>query len=741
MPFSFAGQRGINAFATEILRGIDGIHLSFVTETAFEASEAIEMFLDTGASGATRDASDYRINFAGDGSIAILNWGDGTNNDVASSGITLTVTQNGDGAILHAYIPYAFLGIQNTDIFGVSFGVWSGVLSDWDGWGYDGFIAPEIPSQYVRVALDNSLYKAPSNVSTVIVSGNAGQSGVTVAISEITTQSDETGAYSLIVPEATNYSVSFTKQGFIAQTMDLVAGDFTNGATTLDVTLDPYLNTISGSINEDGVTVTVVGTDITTTSSGGTYTLSGVPTTASLTITFEKDGFTTVSETLDIATLNGPAITLDITIHSRSSTGTLEGSVADAFGALEGVTVTITETGASTTTDATGAFAFVDIVMADYTLTLSLDGYPTTTYDILSTDFGTQQNLHLYLAPGTTGVFSGKDSHPNFDPIEGSIVREEDGFRFTFTTTEEFQFDGTNKEVVELFIDTGASGTARDASDYLFMLRSDGTFGIVNWAGGGNEDPSTIVFTNDSTTMEVFIPYAFLGIASTDIIGISLGQWNDFASDWDGWAYNGTFVAPENPQAYVRIGLDNQLYEAPNNDPVSTVQPGTTGIFSGKDTHPNFDPIEGSIVREETGIRFTFTTTEEFQFDGTNKEVVELFIDTGASGTTRDATDYLFMLRSDGSLGIVNWAGGGNEDPSTIVFTNDSTTMEVFIPYAFLGIQSTDIIGISLGQWNDFASDWDGWAYNGTFVAPENPQAYVRIGLDNQLYQAADNNQ
>ncbi len=98
------------------------------------------------------------------------------------------------------------------------------------------------------------------------------------------------------------------------------------------------------------------------------------------------------------------------------------------------------------------------------------------------------------------------------------------------------------------------------------MLRSDGTIGIVNWAGGGNESTATIVFTHSAQEMEVFIPYAFLGIEADEIIGISLGQWNDFASDWDGWAYNGTFVAPENPTKYVRIGADNQLYVALNNE-------------------------------------------------------------------------------------------------------------------------------------------------------------------------------
>ena len=60
--------------------------------------------------------------------------------------------------------------------------------------------------------------------------------------------------------------------------------------------------------------------------------------------------------------------------------------------------------------------------------------------------------------------------------------------------------------------------------------------------------------------MEVFIPYAFLGITEDDIFGVSMGEWSDFASDWDGWSYDGVFIDPANPTLYIRVGADNQLY-------------------------------------------------------------------------------------------------------------------------------------------------------------------------------------
>ncbi len=734
----FAGARGINGFETELVRGIDGIYITFVTDTAFEPTEAIEMFIDTGASGTARDTSDYRVNFGADGTVTVWQWGNDVFLDLAGSTISSTVTPDGDGAIVEGFIPYELLGLTSNDIFGVSFGCWSGVLSDWDGWGYDGFIAPEIPTAYVRIGLDNTLYKADSNASVVTISGNVALEGVTVTIGSETVQTDTLGNYSIIVNEDTSYDVVFTMNGYTSQTVTLAPVDFTGGVATVDVSMTPYYNSLSGTINEDGVTVTVVDGTITDTSASGTYLLENLPTYEALTITFEKEGFVTITLNLTVEQLNGAAIVENITMISSTTVGTINGTVSSYEGLVEGATVSVVGETYTTTTNALGEFSFVDIVQDNYTILVTYAGYEDLQYDIQANEYDTTHSLVITKAPGLTGVFSGKDTHPSFDPIEAAIVRETTGVRVTFTTTESFDFDGTNREVIEFFIDTGVSGTSRDTTDYLIMLRSDGSIGIVNWASGGNEDPSTLIFTHSAQEMEVFIPYAFLGIQADEIFGVSMGQWSEYATDWDGWVFNGTFVAPENPQAYVRVGEDNQLYEDSTNYPVQPI-PGETGLFATKTTHEAFDSISGFIYREATGIRFIFTTEEEFAFDGTNKEVIELFIDTGVSGTSRDTTDYLFMLRSDGTIGIVNWASGGNEDPSTLTFTFSSQEMELFIPYAFLGITENDIFGISLGEWNDFASDWDGWAYNDTFIDPANPQGYVRVGLDNLLYEANNN--
>ena len=63
----------------------------------------------------------------------------------------------------------------------------------------------------------------------------------------------------------------------------------------------------------------------------------------------------------------------------------------------------------------------------------------------------------------------------------------------------------------------------------------------------------------------------------------------------------------------------------------------------------------------------------------------------------------------------------------------------LFVPYSYLDIIANEVFGISLGQWSTAAMDWDGWAFEDQFVAPETPATYIRVGADGKLYRASDN--
>lgn len=86
---------------------------------------------------------------------------------------------------------------------------------------------------------------------------------------------------------------------------------------------------------------------------------------------------------------------------------------------------------------------------------------------------------------------------------------------------------------------------------------------------------------NKDTAPEVYftLPYEFFaqrhaeeGVAPTEVIGISVGQFSQTANSWDGWdnfALPGVdgipLVKPEMPKDYVRVGAHNEMYSKADN--------------------------------------------------------------------------------------------------------------------------------------------------------------------------------
>jgi len=177
------------------------------------------------------------------------------------------------------------------------------------------------------------------------------------------------------------------------------------------------------------------------------------------------------------------------------------------------------------------------------------------------------------------------------------------------------------------------------------------------------------------------------------------------------------------------------------------------GIIADKSD--SFAAFKGEFTRSATGIEFRFTGSRAFVGN------LELFVDTktSAGDNGRDVTDYLFQLKEDGTIGIVNWAGDPKNEsiPSNMKYTVvDKETAPVLtftLPYSFFGqvnpemaISATEVIGISVGQWHTGVSDWDGWdnfamfGANGVpFVKPEMPSDYIRLGAHNEVYAHVNN--
>ena len=61
--------------------------------------------------------------------------------------------------------------------------------------------------------------------------------------------------------------------------------------------------------------------------------------------------------------------------------------------------------------------------------------------------------------------------------------------------------------------------------------------------------------------MLVRIPYTTLSASLTQstVLGFSFGVFNNYAGDWDGYAYNNQYVDPEKPNQYVRVDMNNEI--------------------------------------------------------------------------------------------------------------------------------------------------------------------------------------
>lgn len=174
--------------------------------------------------------------------------------------------------------------------------------------------------------------------------------------------------------------------------------------------------TITGTVTDtngnavDGVSVSASNSESTaTTGADGTYTLSNVPV-ATLSVTFEKEGYQTSSITVPASRFSNGTATVNatLTVAGAKITGTiLDGANGDA--PLEGATVTLNN-GTSATTDADGTFTIENLTVRDYTLTVSADGYIESTAAVAETDFDNEEttatvSVTLYktvLLPGLT---------------------------------------------------------------------------------------------------------------------------------------------------------------------------------------------------------------------------------------------------------------------------------------------------------------------------------------------------
>jgi hypothetical protein len=195
------------------------------------------------------------------------------------------------------------------------------------------------------------------------------------------------------VPSPANYQLIVDKEGFATVSRDIQLGaaqaleDVKVVLRQGDGTAAGHVQSPSGPLGGVAITATSGDLEFTTVSltvdDVGAFTLRNLPTPASYTVTFERDGYQPATRTVDLQAaqqLAGMAVTM------APTTDTITGTVNDASGPLGGATITITGpdqldfTTTSASVGDVGRYTFENLPSpASYTLTFSKDGYVSQT--------------------------------------------------------------------------------------------------------------------------------------------------------------------------------------------------------------------------------------------------------------------------------------------------------------------------------------------------------------------------
>ena len=496
-----------------------------------------------------------------------------------------------------------------------------------------------------------------------------------------------------------------------------------------------------------------------------------------MTITFTKEGYADGSETRtaqQLAAADTLTVDKNITATSQVVNVTLGGKVIGVEGTgLKGAVITAGDLTATTGED--GSFTIENFPVVDTEITVTLNGYLSAEVSFTASDYTEGETFSLediYLTREYTqlgGAFGTKsDAFASFTPY---VTRGETAFLFRFVG--ERAFTGT----VEFYLDTGLSSGdgGRNATDYRFDLRADGSIGVDNF-GGTNTGTGTLVYavsgSAQAPVLTLEIPYAFLGVQRDEIVGVTFGQGGvkngDVASDWDGWnglsgvtGVNGLeFVQPERTWDYIRIGVDNKPFWNAENVTLEELDLTDYNLHFGKGAKD--DSIHAKVSRDETGLTFEFITLGDFSSRSEGTETILIYIDTGTPAAGWQV-DHQYKLVSDGTVyknldsddanradGNAWWAADDAHKLGTFTISRENgvTRMTYKVMFTDIGVSADEVFGFTLVEgWltgDNGSNEYGGCLYSyadGCYVVADaaNTAGYIRIKADGSLAVAASN--
>jgi len=217
---------------------------------------------------------------------------------------------------------------------------------------------------------------------------------------------DANGNYSIANVPPDTYSVAISDSNYQGQSITVTVGPAAIKTLNVKLTADP--GSIRGTLT-NAASAPLVGATVTVTKSStplgmastdvsGHYLIANIPP-GTYHVTFSLAAY---SETKTGVVVVSNAVTSSNGSLSASSAGGLLGTVSNAAGPLQGVSVTLSS-GASATTDANGDYSFANLAPGNYTVGFADAGYfPQSSTAAVNSATGATVNATL--SPSTGGI-------------------------------------------------------------------------------------------------------------------------------------------------------------------------------------------------------------------------------------------------------------------------------------------------------------------------------------------------
>jgi len=267
---------------------------------------------------------------------------------------------------------------------------------------------------------------------TVVNSTGAGVSGATVNADGVTVSTSSTGAYILANLPAGSATITASATGFAngSQTVTVVAGSTVNAPP---ITLGSSAGSVSGTVKSSSGAA-IAGASVgfgggsTTTSSTGTYSLTGVPA-GTIQLVASASGFQSATQNVTIT--GGANSTANFTLTAATGGGIVTGKITNAStgAALSGATVSWS--GGSTTSSSTGVYTLSNVTAGTQKITAAKTGYLPRTLSVGVTA-GATATLNIPIA--TAGKISVKVLNSSNAAVASATVTIKGGVIATTVT-------------------------------------------------------------------------------------------------------------------------------------------------------------------------------------------------------------------------------------------------------------------------------------------------------------------